>query len=71
MNIVIVDNFYLIIRILNGGKYFICVVLDIYLWMLLFFYVIIDGLVLIWIIVGKDVKEEKIFFYEFKNIVIF
>ena len=71
VNTVIADNPHLTTRIPNGGKHPIRVVLDTHLRTPPSSHVITDGLAPTWIIVGKDVKEEKISSYESKNIAIF
>ncbi len=71
VNTVIADNPHLTTRIPNGGKHPIRVVLDTHLRTPPSSHVITDGLAPTWIIVGKDVKKEKISSYESKNIAIF
>ncbi len=67
VNTVIADNPHLTTRIPNGGKHPIRVVLDTHLRTPPSSHVITDGLAPTWIIVGKDVKEEKISSYESKK----
>ncbi|OOZ86102.1 bifunctional diaminohydroxyphosphoribosylaminopyrimidine deaminase/5-amino-6-(5-phosphoribosylamino)uracil reductase RibD [Bacillus cereus] len=71
VNTVIADNPHLTTRIPNRGQNPIRVILDTHLKTPSSSHVITDGLAPTWIIVGKDVSQEKIASCESKNIAIF
>ncbi|WIY60156.1 bifunctional diaminohydroxyphosphoribosylaminopyrimidine deaminase/5-amino-6-(5-phosphoribosylamino)uracil reductase RibD [Bacillus arachidis] len=64
VNTVIADNPSLTTRLPNGGKHPIRIILDTHLRTPRSSHVITDGIAQTWIIVGKDVKKEKIATYE-------
>ena len=71
VNTVITDNPHLTTRLPNGGQNPIRIILDTHLRIPQSSHVITDGLAPTWIIVGKDVKKEKIDAYESQNVSVF
>ncbi|MFJ1124913.1 bifunctional diaminohydroxyphosphoribosylaminopyrimidine deaminase/5-amino-6-(5-phosphoribosylamino)uracil reductase RibD [Bacillus thuringiensis] len=71
VNTVIADNPSLTTRLPNGGNHPIRIILDTHLRTPLSSYVITDGIAPTWIIVGKDVPEEKIAIYKTHGVSVF